>query len=52
MGRFVTPAGVVIELGDAAARAVGFKVADAEVSVPEKSVEKPTRKARQKKSEE
>lgn len=25
MGKFVTPAGVVIELGDEAARAVGYK---------------------------
>ena len=52
MGRYVTPAGVVIELGDAAARAVGFKAADAKGPAPAKSDEKPTRKARQKKSEE
>lgn len=29
MGRYVTPSGVVIELGDEAARAVGYKPADA-----------------------
>ena len=52
MGRYVTPAGVVIDLGDDAARAVGFKAEDAKGSAPAKSDEKPTRKARQKKSEE
>ena len=52
MGRFVTPAGVVIELGDVAARAVGFRAVDSEGSGSEKPKEKPTRKARQKKSEE
>lgn len=30
MGRFVTPAGVVIEVSEKAARAVGYKPADAE----------------------
>ena len=28
MGRYVTPRGVVLTLGDAAARAVGYKPAD------------------------
>ena len=37
MGRFVTPQGVVIEMGDEAARVVGYKSAAEEKSEPKKA---------------